>query len=168
MKNLTQGRYFKQERTRVYPDGRQDTYRETKKHEEPTICRACGSLFTNGRWTWDEIPEHANEATCPACKRIHDRFPAGIVTLSGLFLNEHKEEILNMVHNICKLEVSEHPLERLMEINEELKDQIIIKTTGTHLARRIGDAVRRAYQGALDYSYDGEDFLRIGWRREAD
>jgi hypothetical protein len=35
-----------------------------------------------------------------------------------------------------------------------------------HFARAIGDALRSAYEGELDYHYeDGEKFVRVAWSR---
>ena len=63
-------------------------------------------------------------------------------------------------------EKSEHPLHRLMAI-EEQPGAIIIKTTDIHLPPRIGEALRRAFKGELDLHYDEEGyFIRINWKRE--
>lgn len=166
MRNNPQKRNFKIERNRLYPETGHDTYRMEKKYQEPTICRHCGSLFTKGRWTWDDLPEQAHEANCPACKRIQDQYPAGLLTLSGTFLHAHENELLNMVRNISKMEVSAHPLERLMNIRHK-DGELNISTTGIHLARRLGDALQRAYQGELNYSYEGDNLLRISWNRDS-
>ncbi len=34
---------------------------------------------------------------CPACQKINDGFPSGIITLSGEFLKPHKDEILQLI-----------------------------------------------------------------------
>lgn len=87
----------------------------------------------------------ANQTVCPACRRINDDYPAGIVELSGSFFAGHKEEILNLLKNEEVLEKKEHPMERIIKILEEDKGTVV-STTGIHLARRLGDAVNRAYQ----------------------
>lgn len=161
MKNT--GLHFKQERTKIYDDKRKDAYRSTEKHPDPTICNDCGSLYTNGRWTWNDLPEHASHAVCPACQRIRDKYPAGIIEIWGPFFEDHRSEIMNMIQNIKNKEISEHPLERLITITEE-EDKIILTTTGIHLARRIGDSLFRAYEGELNYNYD-ENLIRVYWER---
>lgn len=161
MKNI--GKNFKQERTRIYDDKRHDTYRKKEKHPDPTICSECGSLFTNGRWTWDDLPELASEAVCPACQRIKDDYPAGIIEISGPFFDDHRTEIINMIHNIKNREIADHPLERIIKIDEE--EKTVITTTGLHLARRIGDALFSAYEGDLNYNYDDENLIRAYWIR---
>jgi len=41
-----------------------------------------------------------------------------------------------------------------------------VTTTGIHVARRIGEALARAYKGDLSYQYaEGEKRIRVYWRR---
>lgn len=157
-------RVFKQERRHIYVEEKAGAYRSSEKIPEPALCTECGALYAKGRWSWDDIPEEASSAVCPACRRIADKYPAGIVELSGEFFNGHREELMNLVTNVNSREISEHPLERIMEIREE-DDKIVILTTGIHLARRIGDALFSAYEGDLDYTYDEESFIRVFWKR---
>ena len=100
---------------------------------------------------------------CPACQRIADNYPAGYVELKGEFFEQRREEILNLVNNEEKLETGEHPMEKIMAITLE-DDTTLITTTGVHVARRIGEAIARAYQGNLDYTYgDNEKSIRVVW-----
>jgi NMD protein affecting ribosome stability and mRNA decay len=163
--NKNKGRNFKQERTRIYDDKRIDPYRKSEKYKEPTQCPKCNALFINGRWTWNDTSEETNSALCPACRRIKDEYPAGIVTLSGSFLDEHRKEILHMIKNLEQTESQEHPLERIMGIEYE-NGSTIINTTGMHLARRFGNSLQQAYEGDLDISYDAENFVRVSWHRD--
>jgi NMD protein affecting ribosome stability and mRNA decay len=110
-------------------------------------------------------PAHAHEEMCPACHRARDHDPAGILTLSGQFLQERKEEILNLARNEERRAKAEHPLHRIMDI-EEREDDIRITTTDTHLAHSIGEALHHAYQGELDFRYGEEgNILRVRWER---
>lgn len=152
-------------RDRLVKEKRHDTYRESGKWPEPTICTECQSVFSQGRWTWKREPPEAKKVVCPACQRIHDNYPAGTLELKGDFFNLNRSEILNLIHNEEKKEKGEHPLERIMEIQEE-ESQTIITTTGIHIARRIGEAVAHAYQGDLAFTYgEGEKTIRLSWTR---
>jgi len=164
MERKKKGRNFKQERTRIFEDNRTDTYREKKKYKEPTQCSNCGALFINGRWTWEKTTDEIYEAVCPACQRIEDRYPAGLVEISGPFFEEHHAEIIHMIKNLERAESEEHPLERIMGIKSE-EGITTILTTGIHLPRRLGDALKNAYEGELDISYDAENYVRISWHR---
>lgn len=142
-----------------------DTYKSKKKLAEPMRCPDCNAVYRGGRWTWSTAPARANEAVCPACHRVRDRFPAGYVTLKGGFLASHREEILHLLRNREAHEKKEHPLERIMAI-EDVQDGILVTTTDTHLARNLGEALQSAYRGELDYHYNkGENLLRVLWSR---
>jgi hypothetical protein len=144
---------------------RHDVYRADGKWPEPTVCIRCGAVFASGRWTWQEAPAAANEVVCPACRRIIDRYPAGAVEIEGSFFENHLDEILNLIRNVAEQEQSEHPLERIMTMTGKEKP-ILVTTTGLHLARRIGEALSRAYKGELSCQYlDEEQRIKVHWQR---
>lgn len=146
-------------------DARHDVYKERRKLEEPTRCPRCGSVFTNGRWSWDVVSGVTKEATCPACRRIQDDYPAGYVELSGEFFQSHQQDILNLIENVETAEKMEHPTERVIAVRRD-GDTTIVTTTGIHLARRMGDALKRAYKGDLELQYgESDDHLRVFWSR---
>ncbi len=142
-----------------------DSYKSKRKLPEPTRCPQCGAVYHEGRWRWLPAPAGAHEETCPACHRIHDHFPAGFVTLKGAFLADHRDDILHLSRNREEHEKAEHPLERIMAI-EDVDGAVLITTTDTHLARDIGEAVHAAYGGELEYRYNKEEnLLRVTWTR---
>ncbi len=142
-----------------------DAYKSKKKLPEPTRCPDCGLVFRDGRWSRGVEAGEAHVARCPACQRIHDRFPAGHVMLSGEFFTTHRDEILHRLRHCEETEAQDHPLERLIAI-EDTDDGVEVTTTGTHLARRLGDALHDAYKGELEYHYNREEnLLRVGWHR---
>ena len=142
-----------------------DSYKAGQKLREPTRCTECGAVYQKGRWTWGMAPKDAHEEKCPACHRIHDKFPAGYVTLKGEFFREQREQILQLVKNHEAHEKAEHPLECIMGI-ADTGEGVVVTTTDTHLARDIAEALRHAYKGDLDYHYNKEDnLLRASWSR---
>ena len=145
-----------------------DPYKMRLKLSEPTICPECRAVFHQGRWQWAEFtPADAHEEICQACHRTRDKYPAGILTLSGEFVRGHRDEILHLVRNQEELEKGERPLHRVMDIEEE-PGRIVVSTTDIHLPRRIGKAVHKAYKGDLDFRYEKEAyFLRVNWTRES-
>jgi hypothetical protein len=145
----------------------QDPYQTQDKWPEPTSCPDCHAVFHKGRWQWSQVPENANQHRCPACSRIQDNVPAGILTLSGDFFMANKEEIMNLVHNTEKNEKSEHPLERIMNVEEQTdKTCTIIKYTGIHLTKSTGEALHHAYQGEFEFKYtDRDGVLQASWKR---
>lgn len=152
-------------KNRLIRSKRHDTYRIRGKWPEPTRCPDCKAAFLKGRWTWEPAPAGAVEVTCPACRRIADQYPAGILTLEGPFFDAHRAELLNLVQNVEKAEKSTHPLERIITI-EEQDGQTRVTTTGVHLTRRISEALFRSYEGDLSYQYgDGAKLIRSFWKR---
>ena len=144
-----------------------DLYQARQKLEEPTVCRQCGAVYHHGRWQWDRSPEGARNDICPACRRINDGIPAGIVTLHGPVARRRKAEIVGLARHEEAAERAEHPLNRIIGI-DETEDGLVISTTDIHLPRRIGTALRRALHGTLDIHFDdGGYFVRVNWRPTA-
>jgi NMD protein affecting ribosome stability and mRNA decay len=154
-------------RDRLIRERVHDPYKTRLKLPEPTVCPQCGAVFHQGRWQWAPRPEGAHEELCQACHRINDRYPAGEVTITGAFARRHKEEILHLARHQEELEKSEHPLHRIMEV-EEQDGAVLIRTTDIHLPRRIGEALEHAYRGELDFHYEEEAYsIRVRWSRES-
>jgi hypothetical protein len=140
-----------------------DPYQRQQKLHDDTICLQCGAVYRQGRWQWGARPENGHEALCPACRRINDKFPAGVVELRGTLGPRQKEEIVRLARHQEEAERSEHPLNRIINIDENA-DCIIINTTDIHLPRRIGEAVKRAFHGSLNENFDeGGYFVRVDW-----
>jgi len=153
-------------RDRLIKEKRHDTYHERRKLPEPTVCSECGAVFLEGRWAWWEPAAKAHKIVCPACQRIKDNFPAGYLEILGDFHGAHREEINNLIYNLEEQEKKDHPMERLMAVIAS-EGRVLVTTTGIHLPRRIGEALRNAYQGELDLAYgDGEKTVRLTWRRD--
>lgn len=142
-----------------------DAYKAKGKLPEPTVCSECGAVYLAGRWQWAEAPDNANRETCPACHRVHDNFPAGFITLQGPYFDAHSEEIRQLIQHHAQHERVEHPLKRIIAI-ENKDGAMLITTTDTHLARGIGETVRHAYQGDLKVDHvSGENLVRVHWSR---
>jgi hypothetical protein len=105
-----------------------DPYQLREKLHEPTVCPQCGAVYRRGRWHWATRPEEGIEAHCPACRRINDKFPAGIVHFHGRFEQHRIEEIVNLARHQEQAEKGEHPLNRIISIDEEAQG-IVIRTT---------------------------------------
>src|SRR5208282_6015833 len=103
-----------------------DPYKQTGKLHEPTVCPQCGAVYHEGRWQWLPHPEAALPSLCQACHRINDHFPAGIITMTGKLVGTHKDEIVHLLRHQEKAEKSEHPLNRIMEIDDTVPDRLEI------------------------------------------
>ncbi len=154
------GRHFQ-----IMDEAIHDPYQEREKLSEPAVCSNCSAVYRNGRWQWIAAASDAYLTRCPACKRIHQKIPAGFVTIQGDFAHDHRDEMLSLIHHLETREKAEHPLRRIMWI-EYQEDGVTITTTDIYLARSIGEALLRAYKGDLDYDFnDSEYLLRVCWKR---
>ena len=140
-----------------------DPYQGKKKLPEGAACPQCGVVYHDGRWQWAAKEEDATEELCPACRRINDKFPAGIATFRGPFSAERRQEMLRLVRHQEEVEKKEHPLNRIISIEEDAAG-ITIQTTDIHLPRRIGETMQRALHGKLDIQFEeGGYFVRVNW-----
>jgi hypothetical protein len=153
-------------RDRLIQEELHDPYMAGAKPEEPTVCRDCGVVFNEGRWQWlPEPPAQAAETVCPACRRVRDRVPAGFLTLSGEFFRKHRDEIMNLVENKVESQEKEHPMKRLMNVDDQ-DDGTELTFTDSHLPRGVGEAIQRAYDGDLDIRFPAEGgIVRVFWER---
>lgn len=145
-----------------------DPYLDARRPAGSAHCPACGAQYHAGQWSWHTDTSHVahEDFVCPACRRIADRAAAGQVRLGGAFLQKHREEIVHLVRNTEAREKREHALERLIDVVEE-GDELVVTTTGIHLANRIGHELQAAYDGDSSYRYsDGEFYLSVDWRRD--
>lgn len=164
--------------TRYEPASRKNVDRETDPYKprkgapEVGVCPTCHAISRKKRWYLDE-KEYASLATagattrpCPACRKIADGFPAGVVTLRGAYLRTHRDEILRLVRNEEERSRGINPLERIMEIREG-GDGMEILTTDEKLAQRIGREIRKACRGAVVYRWSEDTkLLRVHWVRD--
>jgi NMD protein affecting ribosome stability and mRNA decay len=161
---ITKGFHQIQRHDGIFQEYRHDAYKLKGKLPEPTVCPQCGAVFHSGRWQWTKAPAGAHLEACPACHRMHDQYPAGFLTLKGEFFKTHRDEILRLVHNHEKHERQEHPLKRIMAVEEEKDGSTLVTTTDIHLARGMGEALHHAYQGSLKFHYNPEqNLLRVSW-----
>jgi hypothetical protein len=144
----------------------EDAYRSSKHLPEPATCTGCGAFYHAGRWTWKSPgPGRAEPVVCPACARVRDAYPAGVLELSGGFLADHREEIDGLIKNVAETENAEHPLHRIMDIATG-EDALLIRTTDVHLPRRIGEALKDAYDGEFEFHYEDDvQRIRAAWAR---
>lgn len=152
-------------------NSQKDSYLLKTGPEDMSSCRKCGAVYHDKRWMNREDAERLAmepraEVLCPACQKVKDRFVGGFVTLQGEFLKDHREEIMNLIHNKEARASRINPLERIMEIKER-KGAIEITTTTDKFAQRIGRILSKAFSGAVDYKWsDDTKLARVVWTRD--
>ncbi len=156
-------------------DRETDPYLPRKGATAVGVCRRCHAIRRNKRWHLDEkeyaaLTRKGGAAVaerCPACRKIADGFPSGVVLLRGGYLRDHRDEILKLARNEEKRAMGFNPLERILSIKEE-RGKLEIATTDEKLAQRIGREVRKACRGTVEYKWSADcKLLRVNWAREA-
>lgn len=152
----------------------EDPYIPEQGRKEEAICTDCKAIYRDKHWFLDEDlyaslsqSSETNRTTCPACRKIADRYPEGIVTLRGSYLWEHEQEIRNILTNEEERAMAKNPLERIMKM-ERQGDEMIIETTEQKLAEHLGRALNKAHQGELDISWPKDHAVcRVSWERQS-
>lgn len=152
-----------------------DSYLPRGACQKTSACERCRSVYMNKRWYADsDLYENMKErpdvtqVVCPACLKIRDNFPGGIVTLKGNYVTSHRQELLNLVRNEEGRARGFNPLERVMSIQENGAEKMVISTTNEKLAQRLGRAIKKAFHGAVAYNWSHDNKLvRVDWERAA-
>ncbi len=152
-----------------------DPYLDRSQYKDPTICPTCGLVYHGKTWKKDENLKKqlqkdgkVDYKECPACRKIKDNYPLGIIYLSGDYVKDefHRNEILNLVRHEAEKEENSNPLSRIMSIEDDKNGYLVIKTTTEGLAARIGKAIQRAHKGNLELKFsDDQKLLRVIWER---
>lgn len=143
--------------------------RERDKYADDTVCPDCGAVFLKGKWTWAQPLREEDVASmvCPACRQIKNDQAGGILMLSGSFVTAHREDILNRLRNIEKVEKNDHPLQRIMAIIDKGED-VEVRATSGHLVARMAKALKSDFNGELELSFlREENCARANWRRNS-
>ncbi|CAG0978626.1 hypothetical protein GEOBC_01685 [Geobacteraceae bacterium] len=149
-----------------------DAYLPHEGQEAVGVCTGCKAISWGKRWFADgdeavTLPAGStpHKVVCPACQRMQDNNPAGIVTFSGDYLLQHEELILNAVKNIEAKSRAKNPLSRIMEIGQE-GNVLTIRTTDEKLAERLGREIYKSHSGKLGFQWsEDENFVRVSWTR---
>lgn len=152
-----------------------DSYLPRGASRNMSVCGGCRAVYMNRRWYAEgdayksavNTPE-MTQVICPACLKIRDNFPGGIVTLKGDYVLPHKADLMNLIRNEEERARGLNPLERVIAIKEDGFGSIVISTTNEKLAQRIGRAIRKAFHGEVAYHWSHDNKLvRVDWVREA-
>jgi hypothetical protein len=152
-----------------------DSYLPRGASRKASVCSDCRAVYMNKRWYADGIASAAaaknpvTSAVCPACLKIRDHVPGGIVTLKGGYVLPHKQALVSLIKNEEDRARGQNPLERVMSIKENGNSELVIFTTNEKLAQRIGRAISKAFHGDITYRWSHENKLaRVDWARDHD
>jgi len=149
-----------------------DPYLPDAGAKEPAVCQSCQAIYRQKRWQLDPTMVKQLTAdpavhwvTCPACQKIAESYPEGILTLRGKYLWDHEQEIHNILVNAAQRFTSRNPLERIMRM-QRTDDTLVIETTDNKLAEQLGRSLQKAHSGQLQIDWQGAPVVcRVQWER---
>lgn len=131
-----------------------------------SVCDDCHAVYQNKRWyaeasLYNTLKKKPDTLTtiCPACLKIRDNYPGGIVTLKGGYVARHREDLLNLIRNEEGRARGFNPLERIMSVRENEFGGLVVLTTNEKLAQRLGRAIKKAFHGQVSYNWSHENKL---------
>jgi NMD protein affecting ribosome stability and mRNA decay len=159
-------------RKSIDPEG-SDPYLNKDAPDDMALCRRCGAVYHEKRWYKREdlpgkLAGSPNTALvlCPGCQKVRDKYAEGYLSIEGQFVEEHGDEIMNVIENKEGLQAYINPLEQIVEI-KRFDGHIEVQTTTEKLAQRIGQILQKAFSGELVYKWSKDKSLaRIIWTRD--
>jgi len=151
-----------------------DSYLPRGASRSVSVCESCRAVYMNKRWyARHDVNETIMKKTdietivCPACLKIRDNFPGGIVTLKGDYVLPHQQDLMKLIKNEEERAHGLNPLERVMSVKENGYGSLVISTTNEKLAQRIGRAIKKAFHGEVSYQWSHDNKLvRVDWVKE--
>ncbi|MFA6431214.1 MAG: hypothetical protein WCV91_02380 [Candidatus Margulisiibacteriota bacterium] len=90
----------------------------------------------------------------------------GIIKLSGAFLLDHEQEILNLIENENQKAIAENPEHKVIKV-EKANSGIMVEVSEHSLAMHIGKSLSSAFKGKHEYKFrPGEKFVEVDWQRD--
>jgi len=90
----------------------------------------------------------------------------GVLKISGSFILNHEEEVLNLIKKEGKLEEERNPQARITKI-EKSDGSILVETSNHSLAMHMGKSLQRAYKGEHKYRFlKGQKYVEVDWKRD--
>jgi hypothetical protein len=130
-------------------------------------CSGCGAFHHRRHWSLT-LPAgfsgqiHKHLVFCPACRKIHDRFPGGELTMRGVEAG-NRREIARILLNEESRAREKNPLERIMRM-DAAGGGWRVETTTEKLAQRLGRSIKKARGGKLAYKWGHNNkFVRVVW-----
>lgn len=137
------------------------------------VCPACHAIQKETQWFVDEALYAQLDGQpgvwprlCPGCLRVARGLYEGEVVLQSALLIPTKSVALDVISNEEERARCRNPLSRLTAV-EDRGDEMIVLTTTTVLAERIGKAFHRIYDGDLQISRPSAgNACRVRWSRQ--
>ena len=150
------------------------SHRPPKAPHGSVVCQACGAVFIRRRWVAAGTPNArltarsgpVVRATCEACRMVAEGTWRGELRVSGEFFATHHEDIEHLLRNEVARSLADNPLARIVKWTPSGPSGLTVTTTTEHLAKRLGHALRKAFDGTVHYEFSHENkFAHVSWKR---
>lgn len=138
------------------------------------VCARCAAVWVNRRWSAGATPRTKSlraltvgtPVLCPGCRMIRDGRFSGEVRLSGSFLSAHRREVDRLIRNEAERAAEDNPTAQIAAWITDDPARVVVRTTTEHLAKRLGQALRKAFDGTVRYRFSHENkFAHVTWTR---
>jgi hypothetical protein len=150
-------------------------HRPARARKGHQVCDQCGALYARRRWTRGDpatlrlletlgTPIHT---TCPACRMAAEGQFGGEIRVSGQYVPAHRSAIERLLRNEAARAAEDNPLARILSLDRTAADRLTVRTTTEHLAKRLGEALHKAFHGRVHYGFSHENkFAHVLWSRD--
>lgn len=147
--------------------------KENKKTGSSLICQYCNAVYQEKHWQPFEkmdpkLSDQLAKSCCPACHMKHEHISDGVLHLTGSFMEEHKDEISNLIENTAQTEEGRDFMNRVERIDHSEQGKMVIYTTKNQLAVEIGKKVDSAFKGGelkINFSKDDKP-VDVRWHKD--
>jgi hypothetical protein len=93
------------------------------------------------------------------------------VYIDGGFFTAHRDEVERLLNNEVRRASADNPTARIMKWDwgksKAQAARLTLTTTTEHLAKRLGEALQKAFSGDVRYDFSHENKLaRVYWHRD--
>jgi hypothetical protein len=144
--------------------------RKARAYRDPSICDACGAVFTARTWRQArQLPREtlarAAYVKCPACEQSANLEYFGRVLIKGPFTAKNLDAIRARIANVERRARFTQPERRA--ISQEWDGATLeLLTTSQKLAHRVARELEKAFGGRAKYTWSDDDgSLLTTWTR---
>lgn len=135
--------------------------RKARAYRDPSICDACGSIYTARTWRQArrlprETLARAAYVKCPACEQTAGGEYFGRVLIRGPFVAGNLDAIRARIANVERRARFTQPQRRA--ISQEWDGETLeLLTTSQKLAHRVARELEKAFGGRARYAWSDQD-----------
>jgi hypothetical protein len=137
---------------KVENDSPNKSNRSPKNRKFKSIkCPECGVVFHHGKWKWDnKLYLDCQWRSCPACRKIKEQRPSGLLTLSGQTVQTKRSRVFRAIYKKIEQTKKHYPMNRLIKLDELPNGLKSLSFTDGQSPERIGRQLMKLFGGRLE------------------